>query len=106
VNRLPCRLGSRGPDERRSKNPATIRRVERRHRPAPRYIARRASADADLVGAACSRRHLSHEVNVNAVWLLHPLIGGREREWYRRLAELRNRCDPGGAFRPHLPASP
>ena len=106
MNRHQCRLAPRGPDERRSKNPAITRRMERRHRPAPRYIARRTSVGADLAGTACPRRHLSHEVNVNAVWLLHLLIGGREREWYRRLAELRNRYDPGRAFQLHLPASP
>jgi DNA-binding HxlR family transcriptional regulator len=45
-----------------------------------------AVADADPASTAYSRRHLSHEVNINAVWLPHQPIGAREREWARQFA--------------------
>ena len=42
-----------------------------------------AVVDADPAGTAYSRRHVAHELNVNAAWLPHETIGEAERAWAR-----------------------
>ena len=46
-----------------------------------------AVADADPAATAYSRRHITHELNVNAVWLPHETIGDAERAWARTFIE-------------------
>ncbi len=42
-----------------------------------------AVADAEPDATAYSRRHIAHELNVDAVWLPHQTIGDSERAWAR-----------------------
>lgn len=58
-----------------------------------------AVVDADPAGTAYSRRHVAHELNVNAAWLPHETIGEAERAWARAfVAQFQVEGSADGAY--------